>query len=151
LEYVFLVSFVIVLGSQLSKAWHRRQLGSPQEKQPAAPPATASEPDEPDEPAAANAPGEPDAPLATALPEPALADRLHELERVLVPFGSSCAHPRELAEQVQFQYAVGLLEDEEVDLDTVVRYAVGADWALACAALAALAKRDDGNMPSIIS
>ncbi|HEY3643044.1 MAG TPA: AAA family ATPase [Xanthobacteraceae bacterium] len=146
MEYVFLVSFVIVVGAQLSKAWHRRQLGSPQEEQPAAqpavPPATAGEPAEP---AAADTPDEPDAPPATALPQPALADQLHELERVLVPFGSSCTHPRELAEQVQFKYAVHLLEDEEVDLDTVVRYAVGADWALACAALAALAKRDDGK------
>ncbi len=151
MEYVFLVLFIIVVGSQLFKAWHRRRLASPAKKQPADPPAPA-----PDaaEPAARDAPDdllkpeeleELDAALATALPEPPLAERLQELELVLVRFGSSCAHPRELAEQAPFQEAVGLLADEDVDLDTVARYAVGADWMLACAALAALAKRADGG------
>ena len=68
-----------------------------------------------------------------------------QLERAIVPLGPACNHPRELAEQTQFKDAVVVFEDLDIDLDTVVRYALGPDWGIACAALAALAKRPDGN------
>jgi ATP-dependent Clp protease ATP-binding subunit ClpC len=149
LEYVVLLLILIAVGFRLVRAWRR---GKPATQPPAAPvatsePNTASEPSiaarEPDEPVAD---GDIDRLLQTGPPEPPTLDaRLRELEHALVPLGSSCAHPRELAEQAQFNQAASLLEDEDVDLDTVVRYALGADWALACAGLAALAKRADGE------
>jgi ATP-dependent Clp protease ATP-binding subunit ClpC len=154
LEYVVLVLFVIVVGFSLFKAWRRRKpVPRPQQQpapQPAAPPAVVSEPpvgtSAPDESVAEAEPDEPGAALAAGPPEPPpLAAELHALASVLVPFGSSCAHPRELAEQAEFKRAVGLLEDPDVDSDTVMQYALGADWTLACAALAALAKRGDGT------
>ncbi len=87
-----------------------------------------------------------DAALATELPPPPpLGDRLRAIERVLVSLGSTCNHPRELAARAQFKDAVGVFENLDIDLDTVVRYALGPDWGIACAALAALATRPDGN------
>ncbi len=153
MKYLYLLafSFTIVLASQLFKARHRRKLGSTQKEPPTAPSAAP-----PDPPAPAPDLGELatpdelleldelDAALATTFPDQPLADRLQELERALLRSGSSCANPLELAEQAPFQQALGLLADEDVDLDTVVRYATG-EWALACAALAALARRTDGS------
>jgi ATP-dependent Clp protease ATP-binding subunit ClpC len=81
------------------------------------------------------------APLDTA----ALAAKLHKLESEFAPFASNSAHPRELADHPQFKEAVGLLEDLEVPLATVLQYALGANWALSCAGLAALPHRFDGD------
>ena len=53
------------------------------------------------------------------------------------------AHPRELEDQPQFAEAVKLLEDPDVPLDTVMQYALGANWPLACAGLAALSGAAD--------
>src|SRR5215467_13663408 len=72
-----------------------------------------------------------------------LSARLHSLEAVYAPLASNLAHPRELEDQPQFREAVTLLEDLEVPLDTVMQYALGANWPLACAALAALTRRAD--------
>jgi ATP-dependent Clp protease ATP-binding subunit ClpC len=74
----------------------------------------------------------------------ALSARLHRLESIFAPSASTSAHPRELSDQRAFQEAVGLLEADGVSVDTVLQYALGANWGLACAALAALPRRRDG-------
>src|SRR5262245_40944297 len=85
------------------------------------------------------------APAATPAPasEP-LSARLHQLESVFAPTVSNSAHPRELAEHPQFLQAVDLLIADGVSFHTVMQYAVGANWGLGCAALAALRRRADG-------
>jgi len=80
---------------------------------------------------------------AATAPTDSLAVRLHRLEGAFAPFGSSAAHPRELAEHSEFKQAAGLLADPGVPLETVMQYAQGANWALSCAALAALPQRHD--------
>ena len=113
---------------QLASAWRKliEAVETPTGETPATPaPALAS----PAEPAA----GEP------------LSARLQELENVFSPTTHSAAHPRELGEQPQFVEAVGLLTAPGVPLDTVLQYALGANWALASAALAALRQRPDGG------
>jgi hypothetical protein len=60
---------------------------------------------------------------------------LRELEGAIESSGASATHPRELVEQADFKRTVGLLED--ADTDTVVRFALGHDWGLACAGVAA--------------
>ena len=72
-----------------------------------------------------------------------LSARLHSLEAVYAPLASNLAHPRELEDQPQFREAVTLLQDPEVPVETVMQYALGANWPLACAALAALKRRAD--------
>jgi ATP-dependent Clp protease ATP-binding subunit ClpC len=72
-----------------------------------------------------------------------LSAHLHELEGVFSPLASNYAHPRELESQPQFAEAVKLLADAAVPLDTVMQYALGANWPLACAGLAALTQRAD--------
>jgi ATP-dependent Clp protease ATP-binding subunit ClpC len=86
----------------------------------------------------------PAAPVAAAAVVESLTARLHRLEGVFAPGASSLAHPRELEDQSAFAEAVGLLQSAEVSLDTVMQYANGANWALACVALAALRRRADG-------
>lgn len=93
--------------------------------------------------------------LKSELPQPApaaadhdgetLSARLHRLESVFAPSAATAAHPRELSEQRTFQEAVALLVADGVPLDTVLQYALGANWGLACAALAALRSRQDGQ------
>ena len=84
-------------------------------------------------------------PAETAAAGEPLGARLQELENVFSPTTHSAAHPRELGEQPQFVEAVGLLKAPGVPLDTVLQYALGANWALASAALAALKQRPDGG------
>jgi ATP-dependent Clp protease ATP-binding subunit ClpC len=74
-----------------------------------------------------------------------LSARLHRLEAVFAPSASTAAHPRELREQKAFQDAAALLVPDAVPFDTVVQYALGANWGLACVALAALRRRHDGQ------
>jgi ATP-dependent Clp protease ATP-binding subunit ClpC len=108
-------------------------------RRPAAPPVAAAKP--------AVAPGEPPQPIATpATDPPSLDAQLSQLEKVYETAGASAAHPRELAEDAEFKRAVGLLADPDVELEMVVQYARGTSWAFACAALAALAQRFDGEM-----
>jgi hypothetical protein len=171
LEYVVLVLFLSVMGISLFTAWRRRQPTPPPDKQTAtpsgAPPAQAGEPAvaasepklAPSEPALAPSepavvPGEPDDPdpdeldaiLATGPSgPPPLADQLQELGQGIESAGASAAHPRELFAQANFERAIGLLADAEAELDTVVRYALSHDWGLACAALAALDRREGGQ------
>jgi hypothetical protein len=157
-----LLLFLVVAGFSLLVAWLRRKPAPQPHQAPTTPSAaTAAETSAPavapSEPAPApTAPDELDldeldadaldVALATDPPAPPpLADRLDALERVIEPLGSTCNHPRELAQQAPFKEAVAVFEDVGIDLDTVVHYALGPDWGIACAALAALAKRDDGK------
>jgi len=72
-----------------------------------------------------------------------LSTRLHELDAQFAAFASNSAHPRELDDQPAFKQAVELLADPAVALNTVMQYAHGVSWTLACAALAALTRRED--------
>ncbi|HKZ96484.1 MAG TPA: AAA family ATPase [Hyphomicrobiaceae bacterium] len=72
-----------------------------------------------------------------------LTMRLHGLEALFAASAGNCAHPRELADDRAFLEAVKLLQEPGVDLETVTQYALGANWALSCAGLAALGERSD--------
>src|SRR5262245_45008885 len=72
-----------------------------------------------------------------------LAAQLHQLESALAGFAANTAHPRELRETAEFGRASALLADNAVPLETVMQYAHGANWVLSCAALVALAERND--------
>ncbi|MCE9524228.1 MAG: AAA family ATPase [Alphaproteobacteria bacterium] len=89
----------------------------------------------------------PAAPSEPALPEP-LSTRLHRLGQPLETFGDNSAHPRELADRSEFSEAVALLSAGEVSFDTVLQYALGANWTLSCAAMTALSQREDGEQAS---
>ena len=86
-------------------------------------------------------------------PEPAtLTARLHRLEGGFASYSANYAHPRELEDQAGFNAAAQLLADPSVSLDVVSQYALGSNWALSCAALAALSQRPDGaHLASSIS
>jgi ATP-dependent Clp protease ATP-binding subunit ClpC len=78
-------------------------------------------------------------------PEPAtLTARLHRLEGTFAAYSANYAHPRELEDQAGFKEAAALLADAAVSLEVVSQYALGSNWALSCAALAALGQRPDG-------
>ena len=74
-----------------------------------------------------------------------LTGRLHRLEGIISPLTSNLAHPRELEDESSFTDAVALLQNPDVTLETVMQYASGTNWVLACMALAALRKRGDGS------
>jgi ATP-dependent Clp protease ATP-binding subunit ClpC len=74
-----------------------------------------------------------------------LAGSLHALENAMSAFAAASAHPRELREHPDFQAAVDLLADPAVTVDVVMQYALGGNWVLSCAALAALARRNDSE------
>jgi ATP-dependent Clp protease ATP-binding subunit ClpC len=78
-------------------------------------------------------------------PEETLSASLYRLDAAFAPTTHTAAHPRDLAENKDFLEAVGLLRAESVPLDTVLQYALGANWGLASAALAALKERPDGE------
>jgi ATP-dependent Clp protease ATP-binding subunit ClpC len=72
-----------------------------------------------------------------------LAAELRALELVIEPEASSAAHPRAFENNAKFLEAVQLFTRPEVPIDVVEEYAIGPRWVLSCAALAALAKRND--------
>lgn len=74
-----------------------------------------------------------------------LSARLHRLEGMIAPFASNLAHPRELEDESSFNEAVALLQNPAAPPETVMQYATGTNWVLACMALAALRKRSDGS------
>ena len=78
----------------------------------------------------------------------ALSAKLHRFSVPLEAFGDATAHPRELSDRSEFVDAVALLADMNVPLETVTQYALGANWTMSCAALAALAQRADGQQAS---
>ncbi len=71
--------------------------------------------------------------------------RLYGLAEQFDAFANASAHPRELADHAAFKQAADLLAGPEVSLQTVLQYAQGTNWAIACAALAALSLRADGG------
>ena len=166
MAYVVLVLFIAV-EILLFWAWRRHKAVSqpqPQPAQPAAaeagapaaaepsaveadatPPAIAPEGPEPEAPCPDGEADALDELLATATLEPPPLDvHLQKLGRAIEAAGANAAHPRELAEHPQFKDAVAVLTDPDVEIETVTQYATGANWALACAALAA---RADGAEP----
>jgi ATP-dependent Clp protease ATP-binding subunit ClpC len=86
------------------------------------------------------------APSADAAPpEPSdLTGRLLPLRAAIDTFGRSASHPRDLRDRSEFIQAVNLLSEPSVSVATLIDYACGANWAISCAALAALSQRPDG-------
>ena len=84
-------------------------------------------------------------PFAGAPEVSSLTVKLHALAADFEAFGDNSAHPRDLAQHGQFKEAVDLLADANVAIETVQQYATGANWGLSCAALVALARRDDSG------
>jgi ATP-dependent Clp protease ATP-binding subunit ClpC len=73
-----------------------------------------------------------------------LATRLQKLEPLIDQEATASAHPRDLTAQPNFVEAMSLLADPSVALETVRDYALGGNWILSSAALAALCQRADG-------
>ncbi|MFZ1107712.1 MAG: AAA family ATPase [Rhodomicrobium sp.] len=96
-------------------------------------------------------PAKPDAPSVPAEIAPALADpaeeplaiRLRKAEANFLPTADNAAHPREFLDQPSFQEMAASLRSEDVSLKTLLQFALGTNWALSCAGLAALAERPD--------
>ena len=88
-------------------------------------------------------PASPPASVEVIPPGGTVSSRLHELDGQFSSFANNSAHPRELVENAPFKEAVALLADRATPLETVMQYAQGLSWTLACAAFAALAQRDD--------
>jgi ATP-dependent Clp protease ATP-binding subunit ClpC len=93
------------------------------------------------DPAPAANPPKLDPPPAAASAD--LGARLFPLRQAIESFGDSSAAPREIADHEEFRQAVAVLADPAVPTDVVLEYALGANWALSCAALAALADRKE--------
>jgi len=82
-------------------------------------------------------------------PEPNdLTGRLQPLRAAIDAFGRSASHPRDLRARGEFIQAVELLSEPSVSVATLIDYACGANWAISCAALAALSQRPDGASAS---
>ena len=118
-------SFGAGLRNRMRAAWCKWRLPAEQAANPAQ--ATAGE----------------DTPVTHGAPKETLSARLYRLDGAFSPAASAAAHPRDLAENRDFLEAAGLLNAESVALETVLQYALGANWGLSCAALAAL-KKDSG-------
>jgi hypothetical protein len=71
------------------------------------------------------------------------AARLQGMTAELMAVGDASAHPREVGSHPLFREAVALLASEQFPLTQVIDYAVGANWMLSAAALAALGQRPD--------
>jgi ATP-dependent Clp protease ATP-binding subunit ClpC len=133
--FIIIVGLAIGLWLATRSTWKLPKLPKLQWPEPGDPPPAASAP----QPAA----DVQQAAAATAERAAALSTRLHELEAVFAPLASNYAHPRELEGQKEFVEAVKLLADPAVPLDTVMQYALGANWPLACVGFAALLLRSD--------
>ena len=151
-QYWYLVPIVVLVAAQFIRAANRHRQAAkkgpePEPKPEPQQPAADAEPEPPavELPAAEVEVLPPDDPTLIAPEANTLTTRLHMLESAYAPFGASSAHPRELAEHPQFKEAVDLLEDRFVPMSTVLQYALGANWGLACAALAAMPGRFDAD------
>ena len=119
--------FRVGLRNRVVPAWRKWRTPRERPAEPGPPPAAA-------DPAAAARP-----------PDETLSARLYRLDGAFAPTASTAAHPRDLAENRDFLEAVDLLKADAVSFETVLQYALGANWGLACAALAALRLRPDGS------
>ena len=124
---------VIWLLREAYQRWHQQRAASQ-----AAPPAPGSTP--PASTPASSTPADPAAPAGS------ISSKLHELDGHFSSFASNSAHPRELVENAPFKEAVALLAGRATPLETVMQYAQGLSWTLACAAFAALAQREDRSL-----
>src|SRR5262245_22137511 len=95
----------------------------------------------------AEAPPPAAAPPTPAPPPPAASDpsslRLQKITDLLNAIGEASAHPRDLADNPTFQQAVSIFASNDVDIQMVQDYVIGANWMLATAACAALCTRAD--------
>ncbi|MGO9486150.1 MAG: AAA family ATPase, partial [Rhodomicrobium sp.] len=95
-----------------------------------------------------SAKAEPASPAPDILPPENAAEpltvKLQKLEAAFSPSSENAAHPREFLDLPPFREAAALLSRDAVPLKTVLQYAIGTNWALSCAGLAALAQRPDG-------
>jgi ATP-dependent Clp protease ATP-binding subunit ClpC len=98
-------------------------------------------------PAAAPAPVEASPAPAEPAEEP-LAIKLRKAEAPFLAAADNAAHPREFLDQPSFKEMTALLRSEDVSQKTLLQYALGANWALSCAGLAALAERADRDAAS---
>jgi ATP-dependent Clp protease ATP-binding subunit ClpC len=125
--------FGVQLRNRVASAWRGLRLPIEPATPPAAPPATAE---------TAPAPAAGSVVLVGGV---SVGADLRRLEAIFAPTANNAAHPRELTEQREFQEAVDLLKHDSVSLQVVLQYALGANSGLACAALAALKQRADGE------
>jgi ATP-dependent Clp protease ATP-binding subunit ClpC len=127
----FFVVFILGLGAGLLlnrwRPWDRHSTLKSQEAAVVSPPSSS------------------DAPA----PEPSdLTGRLQPLRAAIDTFGRSASHPRDLRDRAEFIQAIRLLSEPSVSVATLIDYACGANWAMSCAALAALSQRPDGASAS---
>lgn len=85
---------------------------------------------------------EPEQPEAAPALEP-LAAAVQRLAGALEPRAEQSAHPREMADWPEFEAVVETFRRPDVPLGTLRQYALGANWPLACAAFAALARHPE--------
>ncbi|MEM9386713.1 MAG: AAA family ATPase [Pseudomonadota bacterium] len=83
------------------------------------------------------------------------AAALHKLAEDLEPRADELARPNDLLEDEDFRKAVALLRDGAVSVETLVEYAGGANWLVACAALEVLRTHAEGakaldDMPDVL-
>jgi len=83
--------------------------------------------------------------VVTAPATPDLTTRLLPLRKAIEEFGELSAHPGEIAERPEFRRAVEILADPAVSTNTLIGYALGSNWPLACAAFAATPRRSDSS------
>jgi ATP-dependent Clp protease ATP-binding subunit ClpC len=86
----------------------------------------------------------------SAGPDPAaqevrLPQRLHTLATAIEPFAQTAAHLDDFTAVRELQEAVALLADRSVPPASVTAYALGYNWVLSCAGLAALKERGDAG------
>jgi len=133
---ILIGAVVVWLLREAYQRWHQQRAAS----QPAPPaPSSATSSPTPSLPTPASLP----ASVELIPPAGTVSSRLHELDGQFSSFANNSAHPRELIENAPFKEAVALLADRATPLETVMQYAQGLSWTLACAAFAALAQRHD--------
>jgi ATP-dependent Clp protease ATP-binding subunit ClpC len=88
-------------------------------------------------------PPEPANQLSTADSEPVVTIVLR-LSDALERLGDKSSHPREMPHWPEFQQAVAAFARPDAPIELLHQYACGANWPLACAALAALPQHPEG-------
>jgi hypothetical protein len=134
LEYIpFIIAGLFLLVRIIRAKRQRRLVAQQQAQQASAPPVTP-----------APQPLVPPEIIGPRDPVP-LAAQLHQIENSFAPFAASSAHPSDLRQHPDFRHGVALLADSSIPLETVLQYALGGNWMLACVAITALAERKDAT------